>query len=378
MRVYLEHLLSALLRVAPNEEFLLFYHTRRSWSRSAPEVLSRFTAPNARLVAAPGVIRALPDSAWWWGYYPPLKHLLREPVDVFHGGEFLFPFSNSTPLIGTIYDLTPELFPTLHLWPNRLRHGRQMQWFARHARRAIAISASTARDFHSGFGDRLPIDVVYPGVVATAAECASDTGRSETMDRLRAYIGHNGSRYILCVGTVEPRKNGARLIQAFERVCTEEGAQTGDIHLVFAGRRGWRSDTIYAAASGSAIADRIHFTGPVSPSELSALYGGAFIFAYPSLYEGFGLPVLEAMQAGIPVLTSNTSSLPEVAGNAAVLIDPEDVGSLTAGLQRLLWDSRLRENLARKGTAHAAHFSWDRAASLTLETYRRAIGGREK
>lgn len=366
MRLHLERLLDALLRVGEREEFVLYHHTRRSWG--GVEALERYRRPHVHLSPAPAAVRCIPDSAWWLGYHPPLEKILREPVDVFHAGEFLFPRSGGTPLVGTLYDLTPELFPHLHLWPNRVRHRRQMRWLSRHADRAVAISASTARDFRCLFGPLPPIDVVHPGF-QPAGNPLPEEEVSRALAGTRERLRLGDAPYVLCVGTVEPRKNGERLVRAFERV---EGE--GDVHLVFAGRRGWRSEGTYSAAAASRAAERIHFAGPVSSLELAALYRGATVFAYPSLYEGFGLPVLEAMGAGVPVLTSGVSSLPEVAGDAALLVDPEDVSSVAEALRRLLREPRLREELAARGRARAARFSWDAAAAHTLETYRRAAG----
>jgi glycosyltransferase involved in cell wall biosynthesis len=361
MRIHLERLLEALLRVGAEHEFVLFHHTRRSWYGTAP--LDRWRGDNVAFVPAPLPVRAAPDSLWWLGYHPPLEWLLPVPVDVFHAGDFMWPASRRTPLVATLHDLTPELYPELHVWPNRVRHRRQMAWFARHAARIISVSASSASDYADLFGDGVPIDVVHPGVglAATAPPAASPITAPAP-----------ARPYILCVGTVEPRKNGVRLIHAFEQAFAEGNGPD----LVFAGARGWRSADVYDAAARSPAADRISFTGRTSDAELAVLYSRATALAYPSLHEGFGLPLLEAMQAGIPVLTSNVSSLPEVAGDAALLVDPRDVSSIAAGLRRLWHEPELRDALAAAGRLRAARFTWDAAAHATLASYAAAAEDR--
>lgn len=362
MRIYLERLLDALLRVGREHHFVLFYHTRRAWYGTEP--VECFLRANSEIVAAPLPVRCTLDSTWWLGYHPPLEWLLRTPVDVFHAGDLLWPRSKQTPLVGTLHDLTPELFPELHVWPNRVRHGRQMKWFAKHARRIISISHSTAQDFVRLYGDRVPIDVVHSaiGVEVGPPDPAATT-------RLRQRLGLGDAPYLLWVSTIEPRKNGERLIRAFERAFVHE---RNSPHLVFAGQRGWLSDAVYAAAANSPLTGHIHFTGRLANDEISALYHGALAFVFPSLYEGFGLPVLEAMQAGVPVLTSNVSSMPEIVAEAGLLVDPTEVGAIAAGMRRLYDDQDLRTHLRAAGRERAARFSWEATARKTLAVYARA------
>jgi glycosyltransferase involved in cell wall biosynthesis len=366
MRLYLERLLTELLEVGAEHEFLLFCHSRRAWR--GVEAITCFQRPNAHIVLAPLLVRCVPDSAWWLGLYPRLEHVLPEPVDVFHAGNFFFPTSTRTPIVATLHDLTPVLFPDLHVWPNRIRHWRQMRWLATHAQRIISDSHATAVDFRRCFGGVTPIDVIHLGVGQDVSR--DDPEHPGRLAKLRDQIGLGSAPYVLSVGTIEPRKNGQRLVQAFDRLAAEG---MHDAHLVFAGRRGWHSEPIYAAARQAARANRIHFADHLPVDDLAALYRGATAFAYPSLYEGFGLPVLEAMSAGVPVLTSRVSSLPEVVGDAALLVDPLEVDAIAAGLQRLLQEEELRLRLSTAGRARSAQFTWSEAARRTLETYRRAI-----
>ncbi len=175
--------------------------------------------------------------------------------------------------------------------------------------------------------------------------------------------------YIFSIGTVQPRKNYARLIEALAAL----GPDFGDLHLVIAGGRGWLEGPIYQSVQAYGLGERVHFIGFARDEDLPALYAEARCLAYPSLYEGIGLPVLEAMACGIPVVTSNISSMPEIAGDAALLIDPYQVSDLADALRRLLTDESLRMGLIRRGFAQAAYFTWERAASQLREIYQRLL-----
>jgi glycosyltransferase involved in cell wall biosynthesis len=169
--------------------------------------------------------------------------------------------------------------------------------------------------------------------------------------------------YLLYVGTVQPRKNLARLIDAFAQVAKESAAP---LQLVIAGKQGWLTQAIERRAHEHGIAEQVRFTGYVDDADLPALLSGALAFVFPSLYEGFGMPVLEAMACGAPVLTSTTSSLPEVAGDAALLVDPHDTQAIAQGIARLVDDTALREQVRQQGYEHVAGFTWDRCALETL------------
>jgi len=219
-------------------------------------------------------------------------------------------------------------------------------------RRAAALlcnSQATRRDLVA----RFPAAADRASVIAFAADARFLAARPDPAVAAR----HGLERpYVLAVGTLEPRKNLERLIAAWEGL--------PDTHtLALVGPRGWDDESIVAAARR---AGDVRLLGRVSDEDLATLYAGAACFAYPSLYEGFGLPVLEAMAAGAPVLTSNVSSLPEVAGDAALLVDPLDTGVIREGLARLLTDPALGQDLRARGRARAAQFSWDRTASETL------------
>jgi glycosyltransferase involved in cell wall biosynthesis len=230
------------------------------------------------------------------------------------------------------------------------------------ATRVLVDSRATRDDLIAAY-DITPdrIIVVYPG-------------RDETITRVddpvrwaavRARYGI-GPHYVLYVGTLQPRKNLIRLIQAFARLCARHRDIPSDLELVLAGKVGWLSDAILTEPQRLGIECRIRFPGYVDEADLPTLISGALVYAYPSLYEGFGFPVLEAQACGVPVLTSMGSSLPEVAGEAAWLVDPTDVDAIADGLYRLLTDKELRARLVACGYRNVLRFSWDQAARQVL------------
>jgi glycosyltransferase involved in cell wall biosynthesis len=206
-------------------------------------------------------------------------------------------------------------------------------------------------------------------VIYEAADTRFRLQPPQTMADVRARY-RLPDRYLLFVSTIEPRKNLIRLLAAFERL---QAAGLTDA-LVIVGKRGWLYDNFFAALEASPAKQAVIFPGWVADADLPAIYGGAQVFAFPSLFEGFGLPVLEAMACGTPVVCSNSSSLPEVADDAALLVDPLDVDALTGALERLLRDPALAADLRARGLAQAARFSWARAAAETIAIYHRLIG----
>jgi glycosyltransferase involved in cell wall biosynthesis len=181
-----------------------------------------------------------------------------------------------------------------------------------------------------------------------------------------------GAPYILSVGVIEPRKNLNRLIEAFEILKARHGSPH---RLVLAGKRGWLSEGIYRRAASSPFRSDIVFSGFVPESDLPALYSAADILAYPSLYEGFGLPPLEAMACGTPVVVSNSSSLPEVVGEAALMVEPEDTEGLADAMSTLLFDQDIRRRMVEAGLQQASGFTWRAAAERMLAIYRRLGAG---
>ena len=283
-------------------------------------------------------------------------------ADLVHGPVFIGPLLASCPVVVTIHDLSFIRFPEMFRPANRLYLTMLTRLSARRARRLIAVSAHAAAESTRLLG--VPserIDVVYHGV--------DPVFRPLPDDEVAAFRQRRGlpERFVLCVGTLEPRKNLVRLVEAFAR------ARDGRVGLVLAGGKGWLYDELFARVKALGLTGEVIFPGYVMNEELPLWYNAATALAYPSLYEGFGLPVLEAQACGTPVLTSNVSSLPEAAGDAAVMVDPYDVEALAAGLDRLLADEPLRHELRSAGLAHASQFTWSHTAQETARVYHRAL-----
>ncbi len=263
----------------------------------------------------------------------------------------------------TLHDLTFVREPQWYRAERALYYRMAARASALRARRIIAVSRATAQEIVECF--RIPedrIDVIYNGIGDNFRPADND---AKAAVRARYNLPE---QFVLYVGTIEPRKNLVRLIRAWDRLPSDAKPP-----LVIAGRDGWKTGPVHIAADHARDSANIHFIGHVPPDQLPALMSAAYIFAFPSLYEGFGIPVAEAMACGTPVLTSNTSSLPEVAGDAALLVNPLDEEAITAGLHRLVADTALRETIRQRGLARAAEFSWRQAATQTKEAYQRTM-----
>jgi glycosyltransferase involved in cell wall biosynthesis len=297
------------------------------------------------------------------------KEWLLGPVDVVHSTTFCVPEFRLRPkaLVVTIYDLSFLTHPELHLPANVAHCLAGTRLAVERADAIIAISGHTRRDLVERLG------ASPERIAVTPLAHDPDLVRVTDEEQLAAVRKRYGlpERFVLFLGALEPRKNLPRLLAAYAAL---PAALRREVHLVVAGVRGWLNDSIRAHVQALGVEATIHFAGYIDGHDLAAVYSLATAFAYPSLYEGFGLPVLEAMACGTPVLTSDGSSLPEVAGDAAVLASPTDVDAIAAGLRRLLEDSSLRDELSARGITRAAQFSWDRCARQTLEVYRRVSG----
>src|SRR5690606_3244703 len=292
--VYAYHLAEGMLRLDGAPDLVLYCGAR--CAPAGHEALARLERLGARLVFGPAPWRWSPDAAWWLPLRAPTGSLLRD-VDVFHVGEFYFPPPGAVPYVATVHDLTPQLFAQQHMRLNRWLHARRLRWIERHADRVIVVSESTRRDlFRLSRISPEDVDLVYEARGQAGAGDPDDVppDPSAVLSRYRLA----GVPYVLMVGTLEPRKNHVRTIQAFETLA----GRFPDLHLVLAGGWGWRSAPIRQAIESSRVPGRIHVLGSVPAADLAALYAGARVFAFPSLYEGFGIPLLEAMAAGVPIL----------------------------------------------------------------------------
>ncbi|OGY25833.1 MAG: hypothetical protein A2134_00275 [Candidatus Woykebacteria bacterium RBG_16_39_9b] len=261
----------------------------------------------------------------------------------------------SLKTVVTIHDLGAEFLEQYHKFPQKLYLNWSTNYVAKYATHIIAVSESTKNDLIKMFAlESSRISVVHEGV---NRRYFSRRGEGKVGQIKKKYGLEN---YLLFVGTIQPRKNLVNLIEAFSKI------RLKDIDLVLVGKPGWLYDEIYKAPKKFGVEDRVKFLGYVPINELPALYSGASGLALVSLYEGFGLPVLEAMAAGCPCLVSNQSSLPEVAGDAALTVDPDDENDIKRGIEELLEDQKTRQELIERGLNRVKKFTWEKAAEKTL------------
>ncbi|MGE5619871.1 MAG: glycosyltransferase family 4 protein [Sphingomonadaceae bacterium] len=347
---YTIRLVHALAALRTGDEILLLESRKPRLDASWPASVKRsrlFTPPHNRYESL-----ALP------------VELLRHPMDLLHSPDFIPPFHRRCRSVITIHDLAFLRYPHL-LTPESTRYYGQVARAVHSADQVIAVSDSTRRDVLELLSaDPDKVTVVHSGVSPEGRPLAP----TET-ETHRARLGLP-ERFILFVGTLEPRKNLPTLLKAFARV-----RRAHPVSLVVVGGRGWLCDEVFRTLEDLRLGDEVRLVGAVPARELVYYYGCATCLVLPSLYEGFGHPVLEAMACGTPVVASNVSSLPEVVGEAGLLVDPEDVEGLAASLGRLLADGNLRQRLIHQGLERARGFSWEKTARETLAVYHRAVRG---
>jgi glycosyltransferase involved in cell wall biosynthesis len=270
-----------------------------------------------------------------------------------------WPNTMGVPAVVTIHDLGYLYYPEKHPLFNRLYLNWSTQHSARVARRIIAVSKATAHDLVALNGvPEEKIRVVYSGVDEILKPVRDESQIAELRERL----GIPGP-YLLHVGSLQPRKNLTRLLEAFDQIKNT----TGPLTLVLAGQRGWEYHRFIDRIKQMGLEGRVILPGYVPDEDLAALYSGALVYVFPSLHEGFGFPALEAMACGTPVVCANTSSLPELVGDAALTVAPSDVYGLSEALLRLLNDKSLREDFSKRGIERASMFTWESCVSHTLE-----------
>lgn len=336
---YVANLIAAMGRVASDEVISLYLHSQPS---------EPLPFPTVRVSRSP-----------MWTSLRLAAHFAAHPAPrVMLYPAHTLPVHSPAKNVVTIHDLAFELFPEHFPASSRLRWQALTRFSARRADHLIADSHSTRVDLIRVL--RVPedrISVVHLGYDEThfrpvPAASVADVRQRYRLDR----------PYLVAVGTLQSRKNHAALVRAL-RIVRERGL---DLDLVVCGAKGWLYDEIFATVSDLGLAEHVHFLGYVPYADLPALYKGAAAGALVSLYEGFGLPVLEALGCGTPMLVSDVSSLPEVGGDAVLLVDPRDIEAMAHQVERLVCDSALRAALAERTPAHLARFSWERTAHATL------------
>lgn len=341
----------------------------RALAGAGVEVRVYVPGPHWELAEVPVVVgdaRSRPGRLRWWVWELP-RQAVRDGVDVFWGPGHRLPpgLPAAMAKVVTVHDLVwrhaPQTMARLNRWLDRWGMPRAV----RMADRVAVVSEHTARDAAAAFPEAAgKVRVVPPGVEAVPVR------------PLPAALVAQGLRpggYVLFVGTLEPRKNLRRLLEAYARL--PQGLRA-EFPLVIAGGAGWGGVAVRRWAEELGIASGVRVLGYVADEVLEALQAQAAALAMPSLYEGFGLPLLEAMRFGVPVLTANVASMPEVAGEAGVLVDPCAVDSIAAGLERLLGDAGLRTRLGAAGRVRAQAFTWARAARTMVVVFEEALAAR--
>ena len=353
-RAGIHQYIAQVLRHLPWEEgeptYIVFTQQKNLFA-DKPEI----TAVSSRLSTEKRLFRI-----WWEQVVWPWQ-LKRHGIELLHSMAFVMPLLTTCPAVITVYDLSflhfPERFPALQ----RFYLSSQTRRSCQRARRIITISESSRQDVHRFFGIPLSrIDVVVPGVDSVYEPLPQ---AEVTAFRQK----HNLDRFILHVGTLQPRKNIAVLIQALAQLDVPK------VKLVLVGGKGWLYDDIFNLVQTLGLRDRVVFTGYVPDEELPLWYNAAELLVFPSVYEGFGLPVVEAMACGTPVIASNSSSIPEAVGQAGLLFEPNDVETLVNQMTVVLTDETLQNKLRQQGLEHAQSFSWERAGRETAVVYHRAM-----
>ncbi len=347
---YIHNLLRHLPAAAPEFNYTVFV------GEGQPE-MDGATIRRTRLPTVRPLIRI-----FWEQFIQPLELLRLRPA-LLHSLAFASPLLNPAPAVVTVYDLSFRIFPERFLPAQRLYLNTLTAHSCRRARRVLAISESTRADVIKHFGiDRARVDVAAPGV-----DPAFRPLPASLTDSFRAQQGLPNP-FILYLGTLEPRKNLETLIRAFAALRAQ--FPITNYQLLLAGAKGWLYHSLFALVEQLNLTDCVHFPGFIPPEDLVLWYNACAVFAYPSSYEGFGMPVLEALACRKPVVTTTASSLPEAAGDAALLVPPGDVPALTDALTRAL---ALPPDHLALGPAHAARFTWANTAAQTVASYRRAL-----
>lgn len=289
----------------------------------------------------------------------------REHVDVLHMTYNAPPWLSSSALVISVHDLAYRLYPQYYSLRVRLLLSLLVPLSARRAERVVTLSENSRQDIVRECGVSAEKVIVIPAAAPPEFRVVGDSARLGTVKA--RYDLHKS--FVLAVGNLEPRKNLVRLVRAYAAL-----RQSGAIshQLVIVGQAHWQGSAIGREVNELGLSEEVVFTGYVPTDDLVTLYNTATVFVYPSLYEGFGLPILEAMSCGTPVITSNVASMPEVGGEAALLVNPRSVEDLAQALGRVLADETLRHELKEKGLHQASQFSWEQTARLTLQAYEEA------
>lgn len=362
---YAFHLLGELLKLQNNHRFRIYLRLTEGIEEVAFLNHVRSNLPqmeNYELC----VIR---NKRMWtqWGLAWELR---RRPVDILFVPAHTLPILMPSRIksVVTIHDLGYEYLPQYHEFPHKLWLTYFTEYACHHASRVIAVSEATKEDIINKFGvAQSKVQVVYEGFDEDKGIVPSDSRFNEVL----AKFGLSRGQYFIFVGTIQPRKNLKRLIRAFGEILKKYPEAV----LVLAGKKGWMSEDIYSLAEELGISANVKFLGYVSEEEQRALYSGSVAMTFPSLFEGFGLPIIEAQALGVPVLTSQKIPMTEVGGEACEYVDPENEMEIAKGMLRLWEEADRRKYLTEKGLINVGRFSWKTAAQETIAVLEEAYDG---
>ncbi len=318
---------------------------------------------------------------WFKANVPlPVEWLGAKRSDLYHATDFVLPPTlPSTKTVLTVHDLTFERDPASAV-PTLLAFLRRVvPQSAKRASHIIADSYATARDLTELYA--IPpekITTIHSGVDGRFC-VRNDVQQTNRIEALRAKYSIGSAPFILTVGTMQRRKNHLGLVRAFAQFCAQPPAQPSAVtppNLVIAGGKGWLYDEVLDEVKKLGLTERVKFIGFVNDDDLPDLYRAASVFAFPSFYEGFGLPLLEAMACGVPVVSSNASSLPEVVGDAGIQVVPTDQSGLASALAQAFYDANWRTEAIQRGLARAKQFTWDKSAQQVLRVYEQVLAGK--
>ncbi len=350
---YITNLIEALAEIDTLNRYTLYVTKQIAVERFQnrwPHVDVRLTLPHTPLIRIPLTLT---------------RELRRRPIDLLHV-QYTAPLWTPCPVVATIHDLSFEHLPQTFTRRSRAQLRLTVRRTARNAAHVIAPSEFSRRDITKTYNIKESRVSVTP---LAAPDYFAPVTNAKKLSQVRVAHGIKGD-YILAVGSVQPRKNLPRLIAAYADL-RRARAHAKLPQLVVVGKLGWLYEETLRAVEEHAVGDYVLWTGYVPESDLPALYTGALCFIYPSYFEGFGLPPLEAMQCGAPVIVGNQTSLPEVVGDAGLLIDPFNQQAIADALARVIDDASLRASMRCKGLAQAKKFSWRKTAQLTLDVYER-------
>lgn len=352
---YTYYLVKNLLKIDKKNEYVLFFDHRVTNTKE-------FKKKNVKIVRFPfsEYKKYMP---FGYSHLFISKILNNEELDIFHSPANVVPLNYKKPTVLTVHDLAiynnPEWFPPKQKFATKIAVPKSVA----KADKIIAISESTKRSITKLFKtSNKKIKVIYEGFAKEKKASKAKIKKIRKKFKIQ-------DKFVFCISTVEPRKNMQSLVKAFDELVCSNFKKYEDFQLILAGNKGWKYAPIFKAIK-QAKCGKVRYIGYIKSDEKSALLTEATCFAFPSLYEGFGLPVLEAMSLGTPVVTSKVSSLPEVVGKAGVLVNPNSIKSIQKGLEKALKNKRALKSYSKKSRQQARKFSWNKCARQTLKVYK--------